>query len=133
MLTIPSRPLMLLQVTHDARLISDLDCEVWVAAGDGTLHLHSGGFSDYRRSILREIVLMERRAEAVAAAKARERAESRALRGQKVVSRRRAQQEKKEAQEQALKAAVLEEGDKSVELARLFETKRRAKLRKEAT
>ena len=81
-----------LLVSHDARLITATDCELWVCAGDSTVRRHEHGFEHYRRNLLREIALEERRAAAAAAERSRVRAAARSDRVAQLSSSRRQSQ-----------------------------------------
>lgn len=56
-------------VSHDARLITETDCALWVC-GNNTVTAYDGGFEDYRDELLRELEAAEAAAEAAAARKA---------------------------------------------------------------
>ena len=55
-------------VSHDARLITETDCRMWVV-GDKTCTAHEGGYYEYRDHILDEIEAEEKKAMAILAAK----------------------------------------------------------------
>ncbi|KAF4716510.1 ATP-binding cassette sub- F member 1, partial [Perkinsus olseni] len=49
-------------VSHDARLIKSLDCEMWICS-DGTVWRFNGNFDKYRNRVLAEVEARERRVE----------------------------------------------------------------------
>lgn len=49
-------------VSHDARLIKSLDCEMWICS-DGTVWRFGGNFDKYRNRVLAEVEARERRVE----------------------------------------------------------------------
>lgn len=71
-------------VSHDARLIQSLDCELWVCEGgllgsdgiDGRgMRVERRGFEHYRLEVIREIARKAERAERAAEIRARKRRE----------------------------------------------------------
>jgi ATP-binding cassette, subfamily F, member 1 len=65
-------------VSHDARLISALDCELWVCGDHASgLRVERRGFDRYRRDLLAEVQRKEAAAEKKAEKKAREKREAR--------------------------------------------------------
>ena len=70
-------------VSHDARLISATECELWVCDGvksNSGLYIERKGFAEYRKQVLKEIDLRVAAVEAQAAARAKRRQEERAAR-----------------------------------------------------
>merc|ERR1711904_186466 len=63
-------------VSHDARLIEQIDCEIWVCEA-GTCYRYEKGFHGYKDRILREVAEREEQIEKMAAKKAAERAAAR--------------------------------------------------------
>lgn len=63
-------------VSHDARLIVEAGCEMWVC-GNETVTPFDGDFEDYRDMLLEELAEEERRQDLEAAERATKRAEKR--------------------------------------------------------
>lgn len=65
-------------VSHDARLISALDCDLWVCGESANgLRVERQGFDKYRRDLLAEVQRREVAAERAAEAKARQKMDAR--------------------------------------------------------
>ena len=67
----------IVMVSHDARLITATECDLWVCDGNGSLHEFSQGFYHYKRQILKEAARQTAAMKAAAERKIEEGRESR--------------------------------------------------------
>merc|ERR1711957_197292 len=91
----------LVLVSHDARLITEIDCEIWVVE-EGTCYRFEKGFDGYRNKVLRQLVERQEEVERLELKRREVRAAKRAAlipKAQAEAAKKKAEEDKKNEDE----------------------------------
>merc|ERR1712048_734500 len=98
----------LIIVTHDARLIREIDCDIWVVE-DGTCYQFTKGFDGYRDKIIDQLEARQEEIERMEIKRQEERAKQRAKHVSQAKIEAAAREKKKQEAEAEAAAAVKQE------------------------